>query len=303
MRKSILSLLLATVLILGSVVLPASAAPTAVFVTVNRQTAIIGDVLQWTINVDPAANMQTRVRVKCDGLVVYESPFTTSNVHSYVTKKAGEYVAEAIAYDKTDDGILSKDSAPTTVKLLPAPVIQSVAVTGASRIKLVWSPVSGVDGYRVYISASSLGPFSYKSASTTTSATLTYLVPGKVYYFYVAGYLNDSGGAKVTATFNSGIRRGVALGIVSVATISNPSSGRVRLTWAAGAGATHYVVYRSTSLNGSYARLGATIALSYIDNTAIRGRVYYYRIMSARSISGTMFYGIMGPARSIRVVR
>lgn len=303
MKKRMLSLLLASALMLGLVVLPASAAPNAVFVTVNTQSSIVGQTLIWTLNVDPAtSNMQTKVDVYRNGIKVHTGDVKSGTVHSYTPVAAGEYYAKAFAIDKSDLISVTKDSAKTQVKLRPAPSITSVAVNSATRLRIGWTPVAGVDGYRVYISESIAGPYKYKAASASTSALLTYLQPGKRYFFYVAGY-NFVNNVRTTTTLDSAIRNGVPVGPVSIATLTNPSAGRVRLTWAAAAGARSYFIFRSTSYGGSYAKIGSTTALSFTDLNVTRWRTYYYRIQPIARIYSTNYPGIMSPIRSIRVTR
>lgn len=303
MKKRILSLLLATALMLGLVVLPASAAPNAVYVTVNTQSSFVGQPLIWTVNVEPATvNMQTKIDVYRNGIKVYTGDFKSSNVHSYSPLSAGEYYANVVAIDKSDLITLAKESAKSQVKLRPAPSITSVAVVSATKLRVSWKPVAGVDGYRVYVSESSAGPFKYKAASTSTTAQLGYLTPGKLYYFYVAGY-NNVNNVKTTTTLNSVIKKAVAVGLLKISTLTNPSAGRVRLTWAAALGARSYFIFRSTSSGGTYAKIGSTTALSFTDLKVTRGRTYYYKVQPIARVYTTNYPGNISPFRSIRVIR
>lgn len=303
MKKRILALLLATVIMLGIIVLPASAAPTGISVTVNRQTAVAGDTLVWSLNVTPVGGpLQTKIDVYCDGNLIHSGTFTSGTVHSYTTKIPGNYYAEATVLDYNDLASMSTNSLITKVAKRPRPNITSIAADSSTRIRLSWSPVAGVDGYRVYMSTSSSGPFNLKGTTTATTLLAYYLTPGKVYYFYVAGY-NIVKNVKYTSTLNSGIKRAVPLGPATITSITNPSKGRVWLSWKPVTSATQYVVYRSTSLSGSYTRLYSTTALSYTDTGLIPGRVYYYRIMAAKRIFTNVYYAPMGPARSIKVLK
>ncbi len=68
------------------------------------------------------------------------------------------------------------------------------------------------------------------------------------------------------------------------------STSQINLTWTATSGATSYDIYRSTSLGGTYSRLGVepTVAAvtSYSDTTGLSaGTAYYYKI-SALNASG-----------------
>ncbi len=54
------------------------------------------------------------------------------------------------------------------------------------------------------------------------------------------------------------------------------NSGQITLIWSQSAGATNYIVKRSTSTGGPYTTIGNTATTSFTDTTAVPGTTYYY---------------------------
>jgi hypothetical protein len=66
--------------------------------------------------------------------------------------------------------------------------------------------------------------------------------------------------------------------LAPISVVIQPVGGARRLTWPAVAGATSYVVYRATSLTGTYSQITETSALSYDDSEALAGTLYFYQV-------------------------
>jgi putative cell wall-binding protein len=56
------------------------------------------------------------------------------------------------------------------------------------------------------------------------------------------------------------------------------SSLNIQLRWGADASAEKFEIYRSDSENGKYTKIATTKLNSYIDTTAVGGKMYYYRV-------------------------
>lgn len=63
----------------------------------------------------------------------------------------------------------------------------------------------------------------------------------------------------------------------------------VVLSWNSVSNATSYTVYRSTSANGSYSKIGNSSYSSYSDNNVSIGKTYYYKVTASNS-TGTSNY-------------
>lgn len=61
----------------------------------------------------------------------------------------------------------------------------------------------------------------------------------------------------------------------------NAQAGYIKLSWKAVSGAKSYEIYRSTSANGVYERIGSSTGKSYVDRQAAVNQTYYYKVAAA----------------------
>lgn len=184
-------------------------------------------------------------------------------------------------------------SAPTSVS---AP---STGRPGGS-VTVSWSGAragSGmsISGYDVYRSTSPNGSYSYRGHASGTSYTDSGLPTNQTVYYkviacssvssaYNSGYSPASNG---TACYYSAVTAPTS---VSAPAAAAPANG-VPITWSGASGGTNvsiskYEVYRSTSADGSYSKIGETTAQSYTDTAVTGGGYFYYKIKSIASVSG-----------------
>ena len=65
---------------------------------------------------------------------------------------------------------------------------------------------------------------------------------------------------------------------------TNSTTGKPVISWTAVSGAKQYEVYRAGTRNGSYKLLGTTDKLSYTDNTASTGYIYFYKVVAVSKV-------------------
>ena len=93
---------------------------------------------------------------------------------------------------------------------------------------------------------------------------------------------NNNGGGNNGGGNNGGDVPSAPTGLT--ATQSGPKAlPYVYLSWDYNSKADHYVIYRSTSRNGSYSKLGTNIASAYSDQNISNGKTYYYKVTAANS--------------------
>lgn len=66
------------------------------------------------------------------------------------------------------------------------------------------------------------------------------------------------------------------------------SNYRVRIKWTKVAGATKYTIYRSSSKNGVYKKIGTTSGKSFVDKKTVCGKKYYYKVAAKDAYSKTV---------------
>lgn len=81
-----------------------------------------------------------------------------------------------------------KFSAAYAVVPLAKPTIYSLYSSGANRVTLNFSRVTGASAYRIYRGYSLYGTYAHIRTVTSTSAIITGVTPGRTHYFYVLPY-------------------------------------------------------------------------------------------------------------------
>lgn len=144
-------------------------------------------------------------------------------------------------------------------------------------IKISWD--RQVDtGYVIYRSTNNK---TWKAIKTITkNTTLSYndtkLSPYKRYYYKVRAY-KQVGRKRYYGKYSEVITAVTAPAKPAFKVASNTYES-LKLNITAVKGATKYIVYRSTSLNGTYERIADITTTSYTDSGLTLGRTYYYRV-------------------------
>ena len=63
-----------------------------------------------------------------------------------------------------------------------------------------------------------------------------------------------------------------------ITSANTSASGSVTIEWKKVTPATKYYIYRSTSPNGTYEKIGETTALKFADKKTAKGTTYYYKV-------------------------
>ena len=94
----------------------------------------------------------------------------------------------------------------------------------------------------------------------------------------------DGAGAKFGNVVSATPKKPAVKLSTPVVTDSNASSsGKVKLTWDKVKGVESYEVYRATSKNGTYTKVGTTTSASYTNNSLKAGSTYYYKVKAVCS--------------------
>ena len=144
-----------------------------------------------------------------------------------------------------------------------------------------WEKVEGAAKYEVYRATSKNG--TYKRITTTSKNVVnnTSVEAGKTYYYYVIAVSGDG----VKSDKSSVVSRTCDLAQPDIKVSNRASDGAVTVKWEKIDGATKYEVYRATSRNGKYTKLGTTSKSSYNDSTGTAGKTYYYKVRAICNVS------------------
>ena len=147
--------------------------------------------------------------------------------------------------------------------------------------ELTWEPIEDAVSYEIYRAKNTNGPFTLVADTIETFWRDSDAALGKTYYYQVKAIHEDrdrssalSQPVKVTHT--------CANPIISIV---NDSKGKPKLSWSKVNSAKKYTVYRATSEDGKYSKLGTTSKLSYTDSKAKAGNTYYYKVIANGSKS------------------
>ena len=214
----------------------------------------------------------------------------TSYKNSNLTT-ATTYKYKVVAVSETEDTtISSNDSNVVSAKpTLSKPTDVKITKTYHTAT-LTWKKVTGATHYRIYRATSKSGKYTRVATvgTNTTKYTNRGLITNTTYYYKIIPI------RRVDTTIYTGTTSSIVSTkpTLSTPSIKSLSSGRtsVKLTWNKVSGASGYAVYRSTSKNGNYTRVGFTTKTTMTNTKLKSKKTYYYKIRAYRTIDGTKHY-------------
>ncbi|XID96153.1 S-layer homology domain-containing protein [Paenibacillaceae bacterium WGS1546] len=204
---------------------------------------------------------------------------------------------------------------PWAVQLIIPPAPDNfIAEPYSGKVVLSWSQVEGAAGYHVKRANASGGTYgTIGSPISDTTFTDTAVENGRTYYYKVTAVSNLGNESKDSAIQAAkpelaGLHdiitpiRPINPHLIVLAAPGNfqadtePSSGRVMLSWSAVSGASGYNVWRSNAANGTFVTIGDKVSgTTFTDTTAAIGQTHYYKV-TAMDNQGNE--GLATPVRS-----
>ncbi|MFC2083386.1 fibronectin type III domain-containing protein, partial [Candidatus Bipolaricaulota bacterium] len=158
-------------------------------------------------------------------------------------------------------------------------------VTPADQVKLSWRAVSGVSEYRIYRSPSYHGPYEVVCTTSELKWNDTSALHCQDYWYRIQSVSGDEAGPL------SAVAHGVCGGKPGPPSGLTASDGTyadaIRLDWGAGHEADYYHIFRSTSIDGPYTKIGATEEHFVIDVGLEPGQVFWYRVAARNGCGGS----------------
>lgn len=176
--------------------------------------------------------------------------------------------------------VYSDDSAVISGRtvLTGSPVVTVKKVTYNS-IALKWTKVKDAKKYEIWYSTTPDGSYQLLKTQGGTSFTHKKLITGQTYYYKVYP-IRDSfkGDASNVVSGKSTLSD---LGGLKVARSGN---NQMKLSWKKVAGASNYVILRSTKADGNYAEIARTNKLNYTDTGLAANTTYYYKVYATSGV-------------------
>lgn len=231
---------------------------------------------------------------------------TDADTLSYTDKKdlitGTTYYYKICTYNEDFTYPNGNDSKVFSAIPMPSKLKLSAKSAGYSSIQLNWKTETGITGYILYRSDSKDGTFK-KIKTITDCETTTYtnkkLTTGKTYYYKVKAYttVDDT---KYKGSASSAAKAVPAVLAPTISSIKMAAVTKATLTWTKISGASGYVIYRSSSKDGTYEKIGKVKDGKTVTYTAAglsNGKTYYFKVRAYRTVDGSNYCGAYSAAK------
>lgn len=176
---------------------------------------------------------------------------------------------------------------PSTVKL------SKISAPAYNKIKISWKKVSNATNYYVYYRRSGTKKWTKIASVKSSASSYTHkssskypIIVGQKYDYTVKAYNSKY---KKSGKYNTkGLSASTKPDAVMYTVVAQKDN-TVKIFWDKTGGANKYVIYRKTSLNGKWQKIGTTSKTSYIDTAPVGGKSNFYTVRSY--YSKTKVYG------------
>ncbi len=258
--------------------------------------------VKLTYSLSPA-NAQTQVTWSSDDVAVAR----VTNSGSVSAVGAGETDIRV----KTDNGKTASchvtvTASPKEAFMTGMPKMTAKAISG-NTVTVSWEAYEGAERYIVSRRSVGSGPLSQIASVTGLSYTDKTAKPGTTYYYSVKA-ASKKWGKEVFSSYDTNIQvktpaSSVKVGKTTISKVASSAYNKLKVTWKKVSKADGYIVYRSTSSNGTYKKVkeitkGSTA--SYTDTKLVTGRAYYYKVCAYRMDGDEPVYGADSAAKGGR---
>lgn len=181
----------------------------------------------------------------------------------------------------------------------PSAVSRISASQTTTAVTLQWSPVTGADGYQVYLYNAGTKKYEVSKTVTGTSCKLTNLNPGTTCKFRIRAF--KKGAATVYGAYSSEFVTATRPQTPSLR-VTSASKGTASLAWTNVTGESGYQVYYATSKNGEYKKLTETKANTVNYSKKLpSGKTYYFKVRAYKKVGSQTLYGSFSAVKSIKI--
>lgn len=223
----------------------------------------------------------------CSSLKTLRLPVSLAEIGSYCTVKCDKLTDVYYAGTQKQWKLVKVDSSNTSLTkakmhygnlTVSTPTVS--ITTSAGKPMISWTKIIGADKYWIYRSTDGKS-FKYYDSTKNTSYKNSSTSIGTTYYYKVKA-VTMSDGENVASGYSNvkSIQCKPAAPSLSI----YRTNGKPQLKWKAVDGASKYWIYRSTN-GGDYKYYDSTTKLSYTNNAAASGTVYFYKVKAVAVVS------------------
>lgn len=163
------------------------------------------------------------------------------------------------------------------INVKEAPQMKVTAMP-SGRLKVSWTKVNGVSGYRIFYSPQGGSQKQVNIGSSKKTTYLTGLTRGVLYTVGLQSYVRANG----QNGYSSASVQQIATSTTQpkITSAKSNGKGKIKLTWKKVSNATAYMVYRKTSGSKKWTRVKTTKSTSFTNTGLKSGRKYTYKVIS-----------------------
>ncbi len=225
--------------------------------------------------------------------------YKSSNTAIAAVTSAGRITAKkvgtvTITAASAATGNYNAASKKLTIKVTPAATSSITAANQATGIKLAWKKVDGANGYLIYRGSTLVKKIT--SGSTVTFTDTRANTNGAKYTFKIVP----------TAGTGNGVSKSIVtwrLARPAISSVANSTSKGVTVKWGKNTKATGYQIQYSTSKTFASGNKTASVTkaetVSKVIGSLVRGKTYYVRIRTCKTVGGSKYYSLWSTAKSV----
>ena len=182
--------------------------------------------------------------------------------------------------------------------MVPAATTSLLIYNQQTGFKLSWKKVTGATGYDIYRGSVKIKTIS--GGSVVTYYDKSTLTNGGKYVYRI--YARASTGVSTLSRSATAFR----LNRPSITSVKNTGAGQMTVTWALNSRATGYQIQYSLSSDFGIVRsvtVNGASTLKRVIKSLTRGRIWYVRIRSFKTVDNHKYYSMWSPVRKITITR